>query len=154
NRANHLVIRGVLRHWIKQLGFRNPLYWIYTPFSAPVLNGSMVDAVYECVDEFRAARGFVSARVIGEMEEELLRKVQLTIVTHEKLAPRRQELCSNTFCIPNGADVDKFRDAALYRPSIPSDIGGIPTPRLGFVGHIHYWIDLKLIRFLAEQRPD
>src|SRR5215468_8941733 len=52
NRLNHLLIRKVLNRWIKQLGFKNPLFWIYTPFSAPVLNGSNVDAVYECVDEF------------------------------------------------------------------------------------------------------
>jgi glycosyltransferase involved in cell wall biosynthesis len=144
----------VLRRWIKQVGFTNPLYWIYTPFSAPVLNGSKLDAIYECVDEFRAARGLVNARVVGEMEEELLRRVRLTIVTHEKLAARRQQLCANTFCVPNGADLGQFRDAALGKLKAPDDLADIPKPRLGFVGHIHYWIDLKLIRFLAEQRPD
>src|SRR5262249_10205634 len=57
-------------------------------------------------------------------------------------------------CIPNGADLAQFRDAAFGKLKAPDDVMQIPQPRLGFVGHIHYWIDLKLIRFLAEQRPN
>src|SRR5215467_2310121 len=143
NRANHLLIRRMLRHWIKELALKNPLYWIYTPFSAPLLNGSSIDAVYECVDEFRAARGLVRSQVIGDMEQALLKKVRATIVTHEKLLPDRRTFCVNTFCVPNGADLSQFRDAALGNLITPDDIVRIPRPRLGFVGHIHYWIDLK-----------
>jgi glycosyltransferase involved in cell wall biosynthesis len=154
NRTNHLLIRRMLRVWMKELGLRNPLFWIYTPFSASVLNGSGVDAVYECVDEFRAARGLVNPRVVGEMEDDLLRKVRMTIVTQENLLSHRAALCSNTFCVPNGADLAPFRDAALGKTRVPDDLARLPQPRLGFVGHIHYWIDLKLIRFLAEQRPN
>src|SRR5215472_6030825 len=47
NRANHVLIRQMLRKWTKQLGFSNPLFWIYTPFSAPILNGNRFDSVYE-----------------------------------------------------------------------------------------------------------
>src|SRR5579884_774804 len=43
NHANHFVIRQMLRRWMARLGFRDPLFWIYTPFSAPVLNGSSAD---------------------------------------------------------------------------------------------------------------
>src|SRR5207248_1936245 len=51
------------------------------------------------------------------------------------------------------ADVDSLKPAALQLLTVPSDLASIPAPRLGFVGHIHYWIDLKLIRYLAEKRP-
>src|SRR5262249_46019668 len=106
-------------------------------------------AVYECVDEFRASRGFVRSSVIERMEEELLRKVQLTIVTHENLLPRRRELCSNSFCVPNGADVEAFGAPS----GEPAELSAIPRPRLGFVGHIHYWIDLELLRYAALSKP-
>ncbi len=153
NRTNHLLIRRVLRGWLSKLKFNNPMFWIYTPFSAPVLNGSGGDAVYECVDEFRAARGFVNSRVIGEMEDALLKKVRMAVVTHPNLLPRRASVCADTFCVPNGADLEKFRAAAYRRLKTPEDLNRIPAPRLGFVGHIHYWIDLKLIRYLADKRP-
>jgi len=154
NRANHVVIRALLRRWIDKLQFRDVLFWIYTPSSAPLITGNQFDAVYECVDEFRAARGFISPRVIGQMEDDLLRRVRFAIVTQENLLPHRASICPNTFCVPNAADVALFTDAAFGRMEIPEDIARIPGPRLGFIGHIQYWIDLKLIRFLAEQRPD
>jgi glycosyltransferase involved in cell wall biosynthesis len=94
----------------------------------------------------------LSPSVVGAMEDELLRKVQLTVVTHENLRPRRAAFCSNTVCIPNGADVGQFREAAQARTGEPPDLWAIPRPRFGFVGHLHYWIDLKLIRYLAERR--
>jgi glycosyltransferase involved in cell wall biosynthesis len=155
NALNQAIIGFFLRSWIGRLGFHKPLLWIYTPFSASLVD--KIDhsgAVYECVDEFRAARGFVRSKVVGRMEDELLQKVDLTVVTQENLLPHRIKLCPNTICIPNGADVDKFKPASLKLLEAPEDIKRILRPRLGFVGHIHYWIDLKLIRFLAEQRPN
>src|SRR5262249_24419242 len=85
NGANHVLIRGLVRRWFHKLGFMNPLFWIYTPFSAELLETFRFDSVYECVDEFRGARGLISPTVIGEMQDRLLRRVDLTIVTHENL---------------------------------------------------------------------
>jgi glycosyltransferase involved in cell wall biosynthesis len=154
NRANHVWIRKLIRQWTSRLRFKNPLFWIYTPFSAPILEGFDVDSVYECVDEFRAAKGLISPAIIAEMEDNLLRKVRMTVVTHENLLPHRARLCPDTFHIPNAADTGRLREAALGRFDIPDDIAQIPHPRFGFVGYIHYWIDVELIRFLAAKRPD
>jgi glycosyltransferase involved in cell wall biosynthesis len=154
NAANHVIVVAMLRRWMRSLDFRKPLLWLYTPFSEAVVRGLDHSAsVYECVDEFRAARGFVRANVIGAMEDSLLRQVDVTFVTQENLLPRRAALCKNTFCVPNGADVESFRRAMQNgsRPSVL--IENLPRPRLAFVGHLQYWIDLELIRYLAERRP-
>jgi glycosyltransferase involved in cell wall biosynthesis len=154
NAVNQRLIGMVLRSWIKRLGFEKPLLWIYTPSSAAIVDEiPNAAAVYECVDEFRAARGLVRSSVIGSMEDALMRKVQLTVVTQENLLSHRAAVCANTVCIPNGADVVHFQRAAGPIP-VPADVAAIPRPRLGFLGYIHYWIDLSLIRFLAERRPD
>ncbi len=155
NAVNHLVVRAMLRRWMSALGFRKPLLWIYTPFSESLVDGiEHSGSVYECVDEFRAARGFVRSDVVGKMEDALLKKVDVTIVTQENLLPRRAALCPQTFCVPNGADVDLFRQVALDDSPIPPVLEKLPQPRLGFVGHIQYWIDLNLIAFLAGRRPN
>lgn len=154
NEANHVLILAMLRRWIKQLNFHRPLLWVYTPFSEPVIrNLEHSGSVYECVDEFRAARGFVHSAVIGAMEDSLLRKVDVTFVTQENLLARRAALCKNTFCVPNGVDIDLFLSVSQGNSPPSSKIDRLPRPRLGFVGHIQYWIDLELIRYLAERRP-
>src|SRR6266571_4283945 len=68
NEANQTLIGMTLRHWLKKLRFERPLLWIYTPFSARLIDLiHNSGAVYECVDEFRAARGLVRSSVIGRM---------------------------------------------------------------------------------------
>lgn len=154
NAANHLIISPILKSWMRRLGFKQPLLWIYTPFSWPLVKRiDNTGAVYECVDEIRAARGLLRSSVVGEMEDTLLRAVDLTIVTQENLIARRAALCKNTSCVPNGADTDHFARILSGPAPPPAQLEALPRPRLGFVGHIHYWIDLKLIRFLAERRP-
>jgi glycosyltransferase involved in cell wall biosynthesis len=154
NAANTVLVGAMLRKWMRNLGFEKPLLWIYTPSSAPLLERVPHSGViYECVDEFRAAKGFIRSSVIGEMEEALLKKVDLCIVTQETLFPRRSALCANTFVVPNGADTDLFSRIATDSSASPQIMDRIPNPRLGFVGHIQYWVDLKLIRYLANRRP-
>lgn len=156
NSLNHAFIRPILRRWIHALGFNRTVLWVYTPFSASLVDCiENAGCVYECVDEFRAARGFIRSSVIGAMEDELLRKADLTIVTQESLLPPRAAICRSTFCVPNGADIDLFREVVTNNGSpSPKVVDALPRPRLGFVGHIQYWVDLKLIRFVAEKRPD
>jgi glycosyltransferase involved in cell wall biosynthesis len=155
NSANQIVVRNVLRRWIRSLDLKDLIVWIYTPFSEPALNGiPHAAAIYECVDEFRAAKGFVRAETVGRMEDLLLEKVDVTIVTHQNLVDRRAAICKNTFCVPNGADTDLFGTIALDESPASPLLADIPRPRIGFVGHLQYWIDFKLIRFLAERRPE
>lgn len=155
NYANHFIVRAMLRRWIKTLGLRNPLLWIYTPFSESLVDGlPNSGVVYECVDEFRAARGFVRSSVVGAMEDSLLKRVSVCVVTQESLLPRRAALCAKTFCVPNGADTDLFRAVAEDSSVPPEAIERIPHPRLCFVGHIMYWVDMKLLRYVADRRPE
>jgi glycosyltransferase involved in cell wall biosynthesis len=154
NSANHIVVRAMLKRWMAALHFQKPLLWIYTPFSESLVDGiENSGVIYECVDEFRAAKGFVRASVVGAMEDSLLKKVSLTIVTQESLLPRRAQICKQTFCVPNGADTELFRRVVEDSEPASAIVEQLPRPRLGFVGHIQYWIDLKLIRYIAEKRP-
>jgi glycosyltransferase involved in cell wall biosynthesis len=155
NAANQAVVAFTLRRWMRRLGFAEPLLWVYTPFSSALVDSLRNECcIYECVDEFRAAKGFVRSNVIGNMEDELLHKCNVAIVTQESLLPRRQKICPQTFCIPNGADTELFARIAADGSRIPEVIDRIPRPRFGFVGLIQYWVDLKLIGFIARNRPD
>jgi glycosyltransferase involved in cell wall biosynthesis len=155
NAANQVLVASMLRGWMRDLGFKNPILWCYTPFSEPLLRRiPHAASVYECVDEFRSAKGFVRSEVVGAMEDTLLRSVDLTIVTQENLLPRRAALCKRTFCVPNAADTDLFVSVAKSNPAVPPVLEALPRPRIGFVGHIQYWIDFGLIQYLAQRRPE
>jgi len=155
NRINQAIVRRVIQKWMNYLRFKDVLLWVYAPFSAPLaaqLKSSAV--IYECVDEFRAAKGFVLSSVVGEMEEALLKSADVCIVTQESLLLRRTNLCKNTFCVPNGADTELFQAVSESVQSDPEIMKGISPPRIGFVGHIQYWVDLKLIRYIADLHPE
>ena len=82
NWLNNFFLALVLRSIIRKLGFQNPILWTYTPHSADFI-GKLGEsfAVYECVDEFSAAKGLVHGATIAKMERELIQKVDQVIVT-------------------------------------------------------------------------
>jgi hypothetical protein len=83
NWFNNLWLTWILRWAMKKAGITQPILWTYTPHSADFANGKLGQTftVYECVDEFSAAKGLVHGPTIAAMERELLRQVDLTIVT-------------------------------------------------------------------------
>src|SRR5262249_55425523 len=55
--------------------------------------------------------------------------------------------------ITHGVDVAHFRQACDPDTPIPADISALAKPIVGFFGLIEDWVDLRLIRFLAQTRP-
>lgn len=155
NKINNWFILRVLRHWIKLLGFNHAIFWTYTPYSDYFVGkiGEKL-AVYDCVDEFSAGKGLIRPETIKKLEKDLIRKVNLVIVTHINLLQSKRKLAKNIVLLPNGVDVEHFKKVFLAETPINEEIKKIPRPIIGFLGNIQYWIDLELIRFLALARPD
>ena len=53
-----------------------------------------------------------------------------------------------------GVDVAHFRKTCDPETPVRGDIQALKRPVIGFFGLIADWVDLKLIRFLADSRPD
>lgn len=154
NTLNNMFLLPLLRHWTKVLGFQQPILWTYNPFSESFI-GRLGErfAVYECVDEWSAAKGLVRSKVIQKLEKRLIEKVRLVIVTHENLYCSKRAFAKNIHVISNGADVEHFKKASLCDTPVAQEIQAIPQPIIGFLGTIQYWIDFDLLRFLALARP-
>ncbi|MCH5586714.1 methyltransferase domain-containing protein [Shimazuella sp. AN120528] len=54
--------------------------------------------------------------------------------------------------MPNAADFEHFCDAK--KMSAPLELQHIPKPILGFMGSIASWIDVSIMKEVANQRPD
>jgi len=157
----HAVARLFNRFWLalqvrlvcRQIGFRDALTWTFAPHSADVVgNLGEKHVIYHCVDEFAEFTGTNKAALV-DMERRLIEKADAVIVSSGRL---RQTKCTQgvqTFLVTHGVDVAHFRKACCPDTVIPADIASIPAPIIGFFGLIEDWVDLRLVRFLAQARP-
>lgn len=155
NRLNNSALTPVLRRALRGLQFRRPILWAYTPHSADFVGrlGERL-TVYECVDEFSAAKGLVRSAAIAALERRLLERADQVIVTAPALLEAKRRYARRIALVPNGADVDRFRAAAEGEAAFPPDLARLPRPIIGFTGWVQYWVDFDLIAHAARAHPD
>jgi glycosyltransferase involved in cell wall biosynthesis len=107
--------------------------------------------VYHCVDRWSAFEDY-DGPLMERLEAELCRDADVVFASAEDLAASCRQYNSHVHYIPHGVDYTHFVGALDCRP-LPDDLRDIPEPRVGFFGLIHEWVDLDLIRQLAEWLP-
>jgi hypothetical protein len=148
--ANGALLKSQIQRAMQQLGFSDVISWSFLPSSAPVsgtLGESLV--VYHCVDEFSAFSD-APAQEIRELERRLLLKADVVICSSEKLRADKARVNPNAHLVQHGVDLAHF--ARAYDPStaIAEELRGAPGPIIGFWGLIADWVDLHLIRHVAD----
>ena len=155
--AARMVNRGLLSATIRvaaqRLGFRNPLTWTFVPSSADVA-GTLGERsiIYHCVDEFSEFSGTDRAAIL-EMERRLMEKADAVVVSASRLLEAKRRYNPHTCLVTHGVDSGHFRGALDPGTLVPPDMASLRRPVLGFFGLIADWVDLALIRRLAERRP-
>jgi glycosyltransferase involved in cell wall biosynthesis len=86
------------------------------------------------------------------MEQALMRKSDLVIVSSSRLYETKRPYNPNTVLVTHGVDVDHFRKACFSTPPA-AECANLPHPVIGFFGLIANWVDLEVVRYLAAQRP-
>jgi len=148
--ANGALLRFQIESAMQQLGFEDVISWSFLPSSAPVsgtLGESLV--VYHCVDEFSAFSD-APAREIRELERRLLLKADVVICSSEKLRADKARVNPNAYLVQHGVDLAHFAKAYDPGTAIPDDLRGAPGPIIGFWGLLADWVDLQLIRHVAD----
>ena len=148
--ANGALLKLQIQSAMQQLGFQDVISWSFLPSSAPVsgtLGESLV--VYHCVDEFSAFSD-APAREIRELERRLMLKSDVVICSSEKLRADKARVNPNAHLVQHGVDLDHFGKAFNQATTIPDDLKGAPGPIIGFWGLIADWVDLQLIRHVAD----
>jgi glycosyltransferase involved in cell wall biosynthesis len=151
---NRKALQWSVKRVARRLGFQQPLTWTFEPASAGVV-GTLGERnlVYHCVDEFSEFTGTDKAALL-ELERQLMEKSDCVIVSSERLLDRKRPHNPKTFLVTHGVDVGHFRKACDPKTEVPADIKNLKGPVIGFFGLIADWVDLDLIRFLAESQPD
>ena len=148
--ANGALLRAQVQRAMQQLGFKDVISWSFLPSSAPVsgtLGESLV--VYHCVDEFSAFSDAPAAE-IRELERRLMLRSDVVICSSEKLRLDKARVNPNSHLVQHGVDLEHFAKAYQPETTIPEELRGAPGPIIGFWGLIADWVDLRLVRHVAD----
>ncbi len=147
---NHWLIVSVLKKQLSSLNFKAPILWIYAHYSDRLV-GKLGERLVVCeiVDETSAIKGLVKSEVIQLLENRLLKKSDVLIVTAQSLLDSRKNIIKNIHLVPNGAEVEHFRKVMSEDTIVSEEIARIKRPIVGFLGSISYWLDMSLIRHIA-----
>ncbi len=154
--VNRLLMNRDLRQWMRIMNFTSPITWTFlpTPLAMDIvrtLNPKLL--IYYCIDNFSVSSQ--AARKILRAERRMLGQADLVFVTSQQLFRYTSEINPNVHWFPFGVNIEQFekiRNESM-RP-LPEEFNQIPSPRVGYVGGIHRWIDLDLLKQLALRRPD
>lgn len=153
---NRHIVLSILKKWIKIMNFDNPVIWVFlpTPLSLNIIDNLDSKAViYYCIDNFRASS--TAATKIRRSEIKLLKMAELVFVTSREL----YDYCSsyrdneNVSIFPFAVNFEEFRKASLKKDFVPAEIKPIKKPIIGYVGGVHKWVDLKLIKETVQRYP-
>lgn len=151
---NQRWLRFQVRRAMRKLGFRDVIDWVFNP-AAAVVAGTLGEdlLIYHCVDEFSAFSG-VAAGAILELEEQLLRKSDLVIVSSDLLLQSKQPFNPRTVLVRHGVDHAHFRKALDPQTPVPAEVAALPRPVVGFFGLIADWVDVELMAEIARRHPE
>lgn len=153
-RINKFIIKRQILGACKRAMFNNPILWILPPhFSSIAGCLKSKGVVYYCVDEYSAQTG-VDEKSIREMENYLLQSATVVFTVSEELLEKKRRLNDHVYLSLHGVDVMHFGKALEGTTAVPEDITCLSRPIVGFFGLIEQRIDLDLIGFLAQNRPN
>ena len=148
---NRWWLRSQVMRAMRQLGFQRPINWVFNP-AAALLAGTLGEErlIYHCVDEYSEFTGVNSAAIL-ELEEGLLRKADLAIVSAAPLLHSKGQINPRTILVRHGVDFPHFRRALDAETKVPAEIADLPRPVIGFFGLIADWVDFELLRAIARR---
>jgi glycosyltransferase involved in cell wall biosynthesis len=151
---NRIIVKATVRTVMWREGIRRPISWFHIPH-LPYLVNDLNErlAVYYCIDDYSALPG-VNVVAVQAMDDETTRRADVTFIASDTLLARKRELTSSTYVSPHGVDIEHFARARDKSLSVPTEVANLSGKVIGFFGLIEKWIDLRLIDYLAEQRPD
>jgi GT2 family glycosyltransferase len=120
----------------------------WTRFALDIRERWQWKIVYDCMDEWSGFPLMGDAQ--AEAEKDLVEASDLVTVTARLLLKKWQPLNDSCLLVRNGVEHDFFSQHC--RPNLKLE--GIQRPIIGYYGAIAEWVDLDLLRSLAEQHPE
>jgi uncharacterized SAM-binding protein YcdF (DUF218 family) len=152
---NKHILLFALRKWFKVMNFNNPLVFVFLPSPIVLDLISELDnklTVYYCADSFSSSSSV--AKRIRKSEMFLLKKADLVFVTSNELKEYCLKQNHSVYLLSSGVNFelfDKFNKSEINKPQ---ELTLLKTPIVGYIGGIHKWVDLLLLKKVAMANPE
>jgi uncharacterized SAM-binding protein YcdF (DUF218 family) len=136
------------------MNFNSPIVWTFLPTGLALDLANSIDKkllVYYCIADFEKLSPHPAK--IRKTERAIAQKADLIFVQGEEFKRRLSRYNSNVSIFPFGVNMDVFR-RNIFSGERPSELAGIKTPIIGYIGGLHRHVDFKLLDFLAQVNPD
>ncbi len=153
-KVNEQILDKSIRVLRNRRNMKDFQLWTFLPTTAKYI-GKLGESftVYYCIDEWSHFSNLPKDKIVA-METELCKRSDIVFATATRLLERRAHLNPETHLALHGVDQAHFAKALDPATPIAEEIAKLPRPILGFIGLIQDWVDLELIRYLAEKRKD
>lgn len=157
DRFNRRRVEKSLKRVMGEIGFDDPILWVYAPFMVyPSEDLGCKMVIYGCHDEVsafvnpeRRKRGLVS------LEKEFIERTDLVFTTTQSLYDAKSIMHPRVYQFAPGVDTELFEQALSPELEIPAELESIPRPRIGFTGNIdNLRMDWDLLLEISNKHPD
>ena len=151
---NGVLYRRTVRRGLERAGKTElPLLWVYNPLVIQYLDRlPHRGIVYHCVDRWWAFEEY-DTELMRAHHAELCRRADLVLASSTALLEDCREHTEDVFLVPHGVEWSHFARSAMEGIPAPADIADVTGPILGFFGLLADWVDVDLIRRIAESFP-
>lgn len=104
--------------------------------------------IHRVADNFSGFKGSYDSLI--NLQNQVIEKSDLTIVTAKKLLNDAYKLNKNSIYLPNGVDFSRFEN---IEKSCPNELNMLEGPKITYVGAIEEWFDFELIINSARKLP-
>lgn len=152
--ANRIFSRMLIRKAIRRVGFKDAVAWFHIPhagFLAKQLGEKLT--VFYCIDEY-SKMPFVDGTAVGKMDDDLTAAADIVFACNQNLVDAHRSLNANVHVSPHGVDTELFALANSPDIQIPGELEALPRPIIGSWGVVNQRIDLPILEYIAQARPD
>ncbi len=133
------------------LGMANPILWLSTPISTPLIGQTHESlVVFDAIDDWMSHSGMGAYREAAARGYETIRqRADVIFSVSESLTESLGGGRADPSWIPNGVD------ASLFTPDGPqaADVLELPSPRVGYAGAIEKRVDIELLTNVVSALP-
>ncbi len=151
---NRTLLRSAVRRALRAMGNGPVELWTFLPNAVDFLGAfGESKVVYYCVDDWSKFPG-IAPDWINACERRLLERADTVFAASRYLESKCRAVAGDrVHYSPHGVWHARFAAALQPNLRLPSDLTALPTPRIGFYGNVHDWVDFELITKLAAARP-